>query len=189
MDKEIKERNAKRGSKDMEFFHGADEFCGNSFKEEKNADSEIYRTKEFGGSGRRNCREQESFGKKMRRMLYVLASAGCAASMVITGTAQEERAIQTESVEEMETETAPTAQLAESETLAETAAEVIEEPADTLQLEPDEIEFLDSLWRAMESDDMGTVESMVLSPEYIPLSGKFQYEDVENKIFHEDNYV
>ena len=81
-----------------------------------------------------------------------------------------------------------------AETLTETTGETVEEQAVEeqtagLELSADEVELLNSLWAALESDDMGTVESMVLSPEFVQITNRFQYENVEDKLFYDERYV
>lgn len=198
MDREIKRRDAKPECKDTEFYRGADEFWGSSIREEEKEDSEIYRTSEFGGSGRKNREERQPFSKRFKRMQYVLVSSCCAAVVAVTGMTQDKRAIEANASVKIETEesfvTEPSSPEEPAETLTETTGETmeeqtVEEQAAGLELSADEVEFLNSLWSALESDDMGTVESMVLSPEFVQITNRFQYENVEDDLFYDERYV
>ena len=128
--------------------------------------------------------------------MWQLAAASCCVTVIAAAIPQSQAVkkpaatVQSERASE-EAEAVEAAAVPVETTVAEAIPEEKEEAGqpDTLELTADEIAFLESLRAAMESEDMGAIEAVVVDSRFGQMANKFRYLDLENERQYFETYV
>lgn len=200
MDREDRKYGAMREATDREVYRSADEiyqgggavrevYCSDECSVMSQTGQGEYLTEQAGRKHREETGSRVRSAYRRMRRLWQLGAAVCSVTVVAAAVPQSQAAREPAEVVESEAVSEATEAVDTAAVPVETTAvEIIPEEeeiygqADTLELTAEETSFLEELRAAMESEDVGSLEAVVLRPEFKQLAYKFWYVDSEEEL-------